>query len=243
MRFLEDLPPTIRRLHITARWITDLDPIAALGNQLRSLTIVTAPGSSIDLTRLPRLTTLGADWQQVRATIEAAVQLRDLYLGHYDEHDLAPLTSLQLLHRLKLKDRPSVSSLTGLERLDALRHLAIVLARNLTDLTSLDSAVGRQLESLELESCRRIDDLRMVARCTSVTLLNLGDIGDVRSAAPLAALQRLVHLFLYESTRFRDGDLESLLELHRLQELRLMNRRHYRPSVDEIKLQVGIGTR
>lgn len=243
LRLIEDLPATITRLHITARWITDLSPIAVLGDRLEALSVTTAREASLDLTQLPVLTELAADWAQVRATIGAAVRLVDVYLGHYREADLSKFAPLELLGRLTLKDWPSIASLTGVEHLTSLKHLTVVLARNLSDLTALDSTVGRQLETLDLESCRRIDDLGAIGRCTALTTLNLGDIGDVASAAPLAALQHLHHLFLYESTRFQDGDLAPLLELRHLKELRLMNRRQYKPSLADIESQLGLVAR
>lgn len=243
LRLVEDFPSTITRLHVTARWITDLSPIAVLGDRLETLSLATAPETSLYLTQLPVLTELAADWGQVQATIGAAVRLVDVYLGYYREADLTKLAPLQLLERLTLKDRPSIASLTGIERLTSLKHLTVVLARNLSDLTALDSTVGRQLETLDLESCRGIDDLGMIGHCTALATLNLGDVGDVASAAPLAALQRLHQLFLYESTRFLDADLAPLLELHHLQELRLMNRRQYKPSLAEVQAQLGLVAR
>ena len=232
---LADLPPTITRLHVIARWVTDLEPIYALGDRLRSLNLTTAAGTALDLTKLPQLTKIAAEWQQVEATIASAVQLQDVYVGHYQETDLTPLAVLSSLQRLTMKDLPSIKSLNGLENLTALTDLTIVLARYLSDIDELAGVVGSQLTSRNLDTCRRISDLAPIAHCTALTFLNLGNIGDVPSAGPLAALQQLVRLYLYESTRFEDGDLSPLLRLHRLEDLRLMNRRHYRPSVNEIE--------
>lgn len=122
LRLIEDLPGTITRLHITARWITDLSPVTVLGDRLEALSVTTAPEASLDLTQLPVLTELAADWGQVQATIGAAARLVDVYLGYYREVDLTKLAPLQLLKRLTLKDRPSIASLTGIERLTSLKQ-------------------------------------------------------------------------------------------------------------------------
>jgi hypothetical protein len=50
----------------------------------------------------------------------------------------------------------------------------------------------------------------------------------------------LTELYLYESTRIVDGDLEPLLELRRLRDFRMMNRKHYLPSVSEIIDRLGL---
>jgi hypothetical protein len=212
----------------------------ALGGRLSSLHVRTAADTELDLARLPELTALGAEWQDVAASIASATGLRDVYLGSYRGVDLQPLASLTGVERLMLKDRPSVRSLRGLGHLRSLKHLTIVLARHLSDIDDLDSAVGGLLETLDLDSCRRIGDLAPLAHCRALTSLNLGNIGDVPSAAPLAELDQLVHLYLYESTRFVDGDLRPLLRLRRLQTLRMMRRRRYEPAVDEVQASLGI---
>lgn len=232
---LADLPPTITRVHVIARWINDLEPICALGGQLQSLSVTAAEGTVLDLTRLPQLTKLAAEWGQVEATIASAIQLQDLYVGRYREADLTPLATLTALQRLSMKDWPSVKSLHGLQHLTALTELTIALGRYLSDIDDLGSPVGRQLESLNLDTCRRISDLRPVAHCTALIYLNLGNIGDVPTVAPLSELQQLICLYLYESTNILDGDLSPLLKLGNLNDLRLMNRRHYQPTVNEIK--------
>jgi hypothetical protein len=232
---LADLPPTVVRVHVIARWINDLEPIYALGGHLKSLSVTTAAGTVLDLARLPALTDLGADWRQVQATIAAAIQLQSLYVEHYREPDLTALATLTALQRLSMKDWPSIKSLHGLQHLTALTDLTIALGRYLSDIDDLAGPVGRQLESLNLETCRRISDLRPIAHCSALTYLNLGNIGDVPTVAPLAGLQRLLSLYLYESTNILDGDLSPLLKLSDLNDLRLMNRRHYQPTVNEIK--------
>ncbi|WJY00871.1 hypothetical protein [Curtobacterium sp. 458] len=111
LRLIEDLPSTITRLHITARWITDLSPIAVLGDRLEALSVTTAPAASLDLARLPVLTELAADWAHVQATIGTAVRLVDVYLGRYREADLAQLAPMHFLERLTSRWR--ADSVTG----------------------------------------------------------------------------------------------------------------------------------
>jgi internalin A len=45
---------------------------------------------------------------------------------------------------------------------------------------------------------------------------------------------------MWESTRVADGDLAPLLQLQHLRDLRLMNRKHYRPSVAQVKEKLGM---
>jgi hypothetical protein len=57
---------------------------------------------------------------------------------------------------------------------------------------------------------------------------------------PIAGLTELTGLHLYESTRIVDGDLEPLLGLRNLRDLRIMNRKHYKPAVAEVKGRLGL---
>jgi len=238
LELVRHLPATVTSIHIVARWIDDLTPLYDLRERLKSLQLLVAPGATLDLSRLPGLTSLSADWPTVEESLHTATELEDLYLGHFKERDLTPLSPLQSLRRLRMKDRPALTSLAGLDELVSLRSLTIAEGRRLTDITNLSGVVGRQLEALNLDNCRRLDDLDSLINCRSLTKLGLGDIGDVPSAQPLADLSELRGLFLHGSTRFLDGDVSAIARLPRLEVLGLMNRRHYRPDAHHLKALV-----
>lgn len=235
LELVRDLPPTVTSISVVARWIDDLTPLYDLGGRLTSLQLLVAPGATIDLSRLPGLTSLSADWPTVKGSLASATGLDDLYLGHYEGKDLEPLAPLRRLRRLSMKDRPALTSLAGLDALESLRSLTIVGGRHLADITELAGPVGGRLEELDLDSCRHVDDLSPLTHCRSLTELCLADIGDVPSAVPLAGLTELRRLFLHESTRFVDGDLSAIAGLPHLHTLSLMNRGHYRPDRHELE--------
>jgi hypothetical protein len=137
---------------------------------------------------------------------------------------------------LTIKDRPRVRSLNGLGELPLLEHLGVYLASDLCDVSDL---AGRNLlRRVDLQACRRlrtVDDLR---DCTGLRVLNLSEGGDLDSATPLSMLLELEELYVYGTTRFVDGDLSAIAALPRLTELRIQNRRHYRPTVAELRAEV-----
>ena len=137
-----------------------------------------------------------------------------------------------------MKDRPALTSLAGLDALESLRSLTIAGGRQLADIIDLASPVGRQLEELDLDSCRHIDDLSPLTHCRSLTELCLANIGDVPDANLLRGLTKLRRLFLHESTRFIDGDLSAIAELLHLEAFSLMNRRHYHPDREQLQMAV-----
>ena len=238
LELVRELPASVTSIAIIARWIDDLTPLYDLGRHLTTLQLLVAPGATIDLSRLPGLTSLSADWHTVKASLHTATGLDHLYLGHYKDGDLAPLAPLGSLRRLSMKDRPALTSLAGLDALESLRSLTIAGGRHLADITDLAGPVGGRLEELDLNSCRHIDDLGSLIHCRSLTELCLANIGDVPNANLLRGLTKLRRLFLHESTRFIDGDLSAIAGLPHLETFSLMNRRHYHPDRDRIQMTV-----
>ena len=115
-------------MDILDRTITDLTPIYALSSTLESLSVQSAPAATIDLARLPSLTSVSAEWAQVRSSIGDLPGLTDLFLLSYSEVDLGPLRWNTRLVRLRFKDRPRLRSLAGLEALQSIEHLGVYLA-------------------------------------------------------------------------------------------------------------------
>ena len=238
LEFLQDWP--LRRIRILAGTITDLAPVYRMAATLESISVITAPRAPLNLARLPKLTHLGAEWEQVESSIEAGVGLRDLYLGSYNPRDLTPLAQSRQLRSISMKDRPYIESLAGIDAFPLLEKLGIYLARGLSDLSDLASASApRHLRELQLESDRGITRLDEIGTATNLEFLNISDLRDIESLAPLGNLKLLDTLYAYETTRVADGDLTPLMRLPSLKDLRMMNRRSYSPSVGEVKARLS----
>lgn len=210
-----------------------------LAETLDELRIQAGSNTRFDLTALPALRVLACDWKQVRDTIGKVTGIEDLYLASYAPSDLTPIAHLSGLRSLRMKERPAVRSLDGLEALPWLSQLGIFLSP-LEDLSALAALNPPVLAELQLESCRRVVSLDDVRRLVGLRYLNVSECGDIDSLAPIAELRNLERLYLYGSTKILDGDLSPLLGLTRLHDLRLMNRRHYAPQAREVKVQLGI---
>jgi len=236
LRFLIGLP--LSRLMILDRKITDLEPISTLGN-LRSLSVQTDPRAVVNLECLPKLTSLGAAWSQVRDTIGAVGPLEDLYLARYSEADFTPLSGLSSLASLVMKDYPGVRSLDGLPSLANLQRLEVHVARQLEDIRALRETVYPHLERLHFSHAKRVVDLEALEGLQQLRMLEFSDGGDVTSLKPLEGLRNLEYLYLFGSTRVVDGDLRPVLGLPKLVDFRLQSRRHYTPSVAQVKEAVG----
>jgi hypothetical protein len=237
IEFVRDLP--LRRLDILDRGITDLTPIHDLGSTLEELSVDVATGSHIDLTLLPRLRLLACAWDQVKDTIASTDRLEDLYFSPYREPDLTPLTHLTSLRSLRMKPPVGVRSLDGIETMPWLARIGIYRAP-LEDTTALARLSSPVLTRLDLASCRRVNSLADLSGLIGLRELDVSEGGTLASLTPITGLTQLERLYLYGSTTIADRDLTPLVAMPRMHDLRMMNRRHYTPSVDEVRSQLGI---
>jgi internalin A len=233
LEFVRGLP--IRRLKILARTHRDLSPVYSLADTLTWLSVQSHPSAQIECERLPRLSHLSADWSQVQGSIRFLPYLQQLFLGHYSERDLSALGMLESLTSIVMKDYPQLRSLDGLELFPSLAELGIHLAKNLEDIEALRRSSSPLLKTVQLPACRKITDISAVSGCTSLRAFELSDGSEVPTVEPLSVLVGLEHLTLFGSTAVADGDLTPIAELPRLTDFRMMNRRHYSPSVPEIQ--------
>jgi hypothetical protein len=103
------------------------------------------------------------------------------------------------------------------------------------DLHALPSTGPREVH---LESCR-ISDLSSVASAGGLRFLNASDCGKIESLRPLCGLDDLEILWVYGTTKVLDDDLTPIAALPRLRELRLMSRKTYRPSVEDVQALIA----
>ena len=239
LRFLEYLP--VKQVVILDPRITDIDPIYTLAPTLELLHLTVSPEVVLDLTALPRLSDLSAAWTQAADTIAAARRLQRVALGHYRPDDLTALAGIDALTSISMKDRPQIRSLAGLGQLPDLTHVGIYGASRLDDIADLR---GRdRIQSLALQACPRLGTAEDLDGCLGLRKLNLAEGAELDTCGPLGGLTALQELYLYGTTRFVDGDLTPIAELPHLAELRMQNRRHYRPSVKDIQIMIDRRTR
>ena len=222
----------IRRLLVLDRKITDLSPLGRLGRTLEELSVQAAPGTPVDLAGLPRLTSLAAAWDEVDDTLHEPEGLREIVTFDYDEVDLQPLSVQSSLENVTLKAAPRLESLYGVDHF-ALRKLQVALARELEDIDALAIA-SQSLREVDFETCLGIYDIESLSELAQLRFLGISDCGRIPSIRPLVTLTQLECLYAWGSTRVEDGDLSPLLHLPRLKEIRMRDRREYRPSVREI---------
>ena len=237
LNFLEAWP--ITRLHILARTLTDIEPIYRLAATLQNLDLTVSPAVMLDCSRLPMLTNLTVDsWDQISGSIGQADVLARSTFG-VTRKKICSHCPRTAACSVRLRSAPRLSSLNGVETLTSLEKLAVAGARSLDRLTPL-LAVGISLTSLELESCRRLESIHALEATPRLTYLGVNDCGNIDSVSALRSLKHLRILEMWGSTRVIDGDLSPIEDLTVLADLRLANRRHYRPSVAALRALHGL---
>lgn len=114
-----------------------------------------------------------------------------------------------------------------------------IYAAPLEDITALERARPPVLGRLDLASCRRLTSLEPIGGLHRLRELDVNEGGTLASLTPIAALAGLQRPYLHGSTTMVDADLSPLLGLHRMTDLRMMNRRQYAPSVNDVRAQLA----
>jgi hypothetical protein len=236
LSFIDAWP--IRRLLVIDRSVSDLTPLAQLGETLEDLSLQAAPSASLDLATLPHLRALSAYWDVIAGTLYAPEYLSEVVILDYAEGDLEALAVQPSLQDVQLKPAPKLESLEGAERFPTLTALKIVEARKLRDIEAL-GAVATTLRDLTFESCLDLYEIETLAVLSELRFLGIEDCGRIATIKPLGGLTRLERLYAWGSTRVDDGDLSPLLHLASLKEIRMRDRREYQPSLETVKVKLG----
>ncbi len=235
LSFLDAWP--IKRLLVIDRSLTDIAPLSRLGVSLERLSFQAAPGTAVDLAAFPHLGDVGAAWEDVRETLYAPEYLQRVTLFDYDEIDLQPLAVQPALQEIQLKVAPKLETLDGVAGFPTLAALTIQAARELHGLADLVS-LAPTLRRLVFEACLDLGDLEAVGELSELRFLGISDSGSISSLDPVGSLTLLERLYAWGSTRIEDGDLSPLLRLAHLSEIRMRDRRDYRPRLADVKAQL-----
>lgn len=226
----------LRRLDVLDRAIVDLDPIGRLVG-LEDLSVQAAESAALDLGALPALRSIAGAWPLIGRTLGAVSGLENAVTWMFGEVDLHAFRDHVALKALTIKDAPDLESLSGLGNLRDLEMLTIVGARRLHEIDEIRE-LSASLRELKFEQCPRIEAIDVVESLVGLRFLGISESGDIASLAPIGSLEQLETFYAWGTTRILDGDLSPLTQLPLLREIRMRDRRSYRPSAREIPATV-----
>jgi len=114
-----------------------------------------------------------------------------------------------------------------------LRSLRLANLRQLESLAGIEQL--KNLQELEIHTCRRIHSIDEIGQLYQLRKLHLNNDGDIESLKPLANIEHLEWVTFYESTNIIDGDLSPLVRQRHLSQLAFRNRRHYSHKSEELR--------
>ena len=222
----------LRRLSVLDRSIVDLEPIGRLAG-LETLSVHAAADAVLDLGPLARLRSVSGEWSLIGRTLGAVGELERASTWMFGDVDLHAFRDHVALKTLTIKDAPYLESLAGLGNLPDLAALMIVGARRLHEINDV-AGLAASLRELEFEECPGIDAIDDIEALVGLRFLGISECSDVASLAPISSLAQLETFYAWGSTRILDGDLSPLTRLPRLKEIRMRNRRGYKPPVGDL---------
>jgi hypothetical protein len=227
-------------LVITAREAYPTEDLYDLNACVRDLTLngnVCSSGA-LRVERLGMIQRLTAPWSMFDPTSPPSPNMIGLGLFDPGPHLIDQIPAPDGLQELGIS-RPSMASLEGITRFSGLKRLEIGYAPLLRDIRQL--ADLRSLEVLELSHCKRVGELQVLSALPALKRLHLIDMGRIESLEFLRGLQHLRWFVASGSTVVADGDLSPLLTIRSLECVALASRRHYRPSVGDLRRSLSLG--
>jgi internalin A len=222
----------VRRLDVLDRSIADLEPIGRLA-ALEEVSVQAAPAAALDFKMLPRLQSAAGPWALIGDGLSGLSALESVVTWAFDELDLHAFRDHAGLRSLTIKDAPYLESLSGVGGLPELATLTVVLAPRLREIEDV-AELSASLQELKLEKCPQVDAIDDIETAVGMRFLGVSECGDIASLAPVGSLTELEAFYAWGSTRIVDGDLSPLTRLPRLKEVRMRNRRGYRPTVADL---------
>ena len=222
----------LRRLSVLDRSIVDLEPIGRLAG-LEELSVQAAADAVLDLAELPGMRSVTGEWALIGRTLSAVTGLERVVTWLFGDLDLHAFRDHVALKMLSIKDAPYVESLSGVGSLLDLETLTVVGAPRLHEIDDL-TELSASLRELKFEECPQIEAIDDVEPLVGLRFLGISESGDIDSLAPIGPLTQLEAFYAWGSTRIVDGDLSPLTRLARLREIRMRDRRTYKPRVADL---------
>jgi hypothetical protein len=235
LSFLADFP-NLLYLEIVDQPKVNTAPLQALRN-LRGLHLET-PGSGLDFSWFPELEIFKGDWHPDNQRLSACRQLHRLHLWNFKPRskDLQELAGIVRLEQLSLI-KTTVESLQGIETLTDLRQCEISYAAQLQSLSALETE-ELQLRDFSISKAKAIVEYRPIAACRWLRNLWLSSCAPLSDLSWLLPLQRLEFISIVE-TDLASGDLTPLLKLPELRYVGSMDKKHYKPRIDDFNEQLN----
>lgn len=216
----------------------DISPLAQC-HKLEEIDISFGYEGVIDFSDFPKLKLLAINWRsRESSTAFGCKKLQTLSISKYSGASLIDFSGLQKLEKLILTD-PYILSLAGIERLENLKEVQIIGAKELVNINHIEGC--QMLNEVFIDGCKQIETLYPLMYLKNLKRLNLDNLGDLSTIKFLKPLKRLEEFYMGGSTNVVDGDLKVLQELREKGNFKktiFKNRKHYSHTREQLGYQV-----
>jgi len=216
--------PFLEYLDILAVRLEDISGIYSL----KELNYLSLEGRtpSLDFSRFPRLRTvaLGKVSPILHRDLENGKTIRKLALTAPKVASLAILEKLPVLQALGLSFT-SIHDLSFASGAQGLRRLSVVACNSLQSVQGIEFL--KDLLVLSIEQAKVLSDVSTLAHCFTLRTLVLKECPNIKTLEPIRGLPNLETVGLMQTTNVKDGNLEPLLSLPKLQNATFIDRPHY----------------
>lgn len=188
--------------------IQDLSVITQL-SQLEVLVLECSNAQTqVDFSLLNNLIRVQLDWKPCFSSIGQSNSVKTLVINGYTNHELSLFKS-DSLQRLEIQQSLQLTSLEGVAQLVNLKELKLVQCSNLTVIRELKFI---HLETIELESCQKIDQLETLLCLPDLKCISLNKCGSITDLNGISKLNLDSLTLIY--TEIEQIDVEELLKLN-----------------------------
>lgn len=163
---------------------------------------------TIDFKIFKNLKTLIINWNPKVFKNVGESNLTELHLWKIKAKNFESLSMFSSVEKLLL-NKPTMTTLDGVEKFKNLKTLKLIYMANLTDISAIS---GAALEKLSIQNAKKITDYSAIGACERLLRLRVIDSAPIQSLSFIDKLKGL-QSFRFIKTDVIDGNLSPLLEL------------------------------
>jgi len=141
--------------------------------------------------------------ENTRLNVELLKKLQHLIIRKYGESSVIQKLPKSLKHLILIQGK--LKSTKGIEQNIKLKTLSLSYFPKITDYTYLKEL--KNLEYLEFERCKRLEDLDFTAGMKNLKWIRIGNCDKIKSLNPLRKLKNLKGISIWGNTKILDDSV------------------------------------
>lgn len=158
---------------------------------------------------LNKLNYVSIDWRPCFKSLYLNTNIQKMRIDYFNDNDLSKFSVSPKLEELDLVMGP-ITSLKGIENFPNLKKLVIYRCTKLTDISELEHI---ELTNIEIESCKKIDNLEILFNVNNLESIIIDKCHEIKSIKDISNLSNLKKARIINTT-ILDGDVTKFGSLY-----------------------------